>query len=82
MCPESIKLYARLVVENIPQQERIKNLKPGEFYSKARLSDLDWAGRKFLETALIMPVEDFQLDGFTNDTGSILKNAKQQVLQR
>lgn len=80
-CPQSLKDYAQLVVNEIPRDERIATLGTYRYYSIARLRSIDWAGIKFLENVLIWPKKQFQWSMFMVDTIQVLKEAKHKMLE-
>ena len=79
--PKTLKNYARQVISAAPQDKRSAPLKPDR--SQDWKNNLDWAGTKFLETALILDMnhERPQLSAFTRDINEGLKAAKEAVLK-
>jgi hypothetical protein len=79
--PRTLKNYARQVIFNTPQEKRSARLKPDN--SQDWRNNLDWAGTKFLETALILEMnsERPNLTAFTRDVNEGLKLAKAAALK-
>lgn len=76
-CPIPLRRYGQLVRDEVPQTERIKLLRPGEFYSDRWKSNLDWAGVKFMENVLLRPrTVNFKVENLIQNTGDVLKTIK------
>ena len=61
-----------------PRQTTI--IKPGKFYSQEWLDSINWSILKFLENTLAGSRRHLSWEILTQDTGTILKNAKQEVI--
>jgi hypothetical protein len=74
--PETIKTYARSVINAEPQMARITRILPGKYFSNEWRKQLDWAGLKFLENILADQSIKLDDDIFTRDVGRLIREAK------
>lgn len=81
--PQFITTQIKLFLEGSSPRARISQIRPGEFFSEERLLSIEWAGRKFMEAALLAPQRGKpHLSHFVLNTTEILKTAKIQVLNQ
>ena len=80
ICPLILKKIAQRAVDNLPQNQKTTIIKPGKFYSQEWLDSINWSILKFLENTLAGSRRHLSWEILTQDTGTILKNAKQEVI--
>lgn len=80
--PLALKNYLIMAVNETPISQRVSTLGFDPFYSESWKENIDWAGLKFVEDVVISPPRSrFNWQIFTVDTGEILKEAKQKMLE-